>query len=378
MRKKIFYAHLILGLSFSVFLSIIGISGAILSFENEILSLLNSKKLAKNSNLAAENIFKNINGDILMLKFYPNNSLPIEIYKKPSEKKSKFQKLILEPNTGQITPFKPKGDEFFRFMRNLHKKLLSGNLGKQIVGFSTICLILISISGLILYSKLIRRNFKKSLKLNFKQKGRNFLYNIHSVIGVWTLIIILIISLTGLYWSYPTYRNFLYNIFVDKNKLHLVKKRKNSNFLTKEEIIKSYNIFQNTIKNDFDVAYLRAIKPNQTEIRYIKNSHERAYNTLWINLINNNTEISLFKGKSFGEQIMQSMLPLHSGSYFGILGKVIFFISSLSVFLFSVTGIMLFIQRKLKKPKKEKNAKVFISNAYISSKFKLRGRTKSA
>ncbi|MDR2638237.1 MAG: PepSY domain-containing protein, partial [Helicobacteraceae bacterium] len=75
---------------------------------------------------------------------------------------------------------------------------------------ATIALIVISITGLYLYLPFMRRNFYSSLKIDFRKKGRGFLYKLHSVFGVWTLIFVLLMSLTGLWWSYDWYRNGIY------------------------------------------------------------------------------------------------------------------------------------------------------------------------
>ena len=47
------------------------------------------------------------------------------------------------------------------------------------------------------------------LKLDTRQKGRNFLWHLHSIVGTWLLLAYLVMSLSGLWWSYDWYRDGL-------------------------------------------------------------------------------------------------------------------------------------------------------------------------
>ena len=58
-----------------------------------------------------------------------------------------------------------------------------------------------------------------------------------------------------------------------------------------------------------------------------------------------------YEDKRLGEKIMQSMLPLHSGEYFGRFGQVGMFIASALMALFTITGFMLYFKRNKKKAK---------------------------
>ena len=61
-----------------------------------------------------------------------------------------------------------------------------------------------------------------------------------------------------------------------------------------------------------------------------------------------------FEDKKLNEQLMASILPLHSGEYFGWFGQLTYFISSALMALFAITGYMLYYDRwKKKRAKKE-------------------------
>ena len=49
---------------------------------------------------------------------------------------------------------------------------------------------------------------------------------------------------------------------------------------------------------------------------------------------------------------MRSILPLHTGEYFGLIGQIGMFLASSLMALFVITGFMLFINRHKKKKAK--------------------------
>ena len=126
----------------------------------------------------------------------------------------------VDPYTGALLAATSSGAEtFFRNVRQLHRWLMLGELGdrdigRQIVGASTMLLIFMALTGL--YLRWPRgpaaRRWKTWLIPDFRLKGRAFLWNLHSVMGTWVLPIYLVIALTGLQWSYEWYRDGLYSI----------------------------------------------------------------------------------------------------------------------------------------------------------------------
>ena len=53
--------------------------------------------------------------------------------------------------------------------------------------------------------------------------------------------------------------------------------------------------------------------------------------------------------KPIGQRLMAGVFPLHSGSYFGWPGLLLFCIASLAMPLFAVTGLQLYLDRRAKK-----------------------------
>jgi len=61
-----------------------------------------------------------------------------------------------------------------------------------------------------------------------------------------------------------------------------------------------------------------------------------------------------YEEKPLNEKIMSSFLQVHTGEFFGVVGQTAMFITSSLMSLFTITGFMLYFNRKKKKKSKQK------------------------
>src|SRR5690606_31901953 len=118
--------------------------------------------------------------------------------------------ILINPYTAEVLP-EIKGREFFQFIQQLHRNLTVGPVGKQITGACTLMLIFFVLSGLYLrWPK--RHSIKQWFFVKPKLKGRNFIWDLHAVVGTWVVIFYLILACTGLYWSYDWWRSGMFKV----------------------------------------------------------------------------------------------------------------------------------------------------------------------
>jgi sulfite reductase (NADPH) flavoprotein alpha-component len=362
-KKFLFKVHLILGLSAGFVLMIIGLTGSILSFEKEIIQFVNKDTyFVKNINeprLSIEDILNDFNKKIpdakinaLTFSKDKNSSLVINIASK-DKKARKGINYYINPYTAEILP-DIKGEGFFKFIEDIHRRLTFGDLGKQIVAASVLSLLLLMISGVYIYWPRIKNAFFKSITFKFKTKGRAFLSTIHSAIGIWVIPFYLISCLTGLYFSYDWYSNSLHSLTgVEKQKKMPAKSEENLP-LAYTDVQKALDLFNENIK-EYEKINIRFAAKNETyTFSYlpVKATHDMAMNKIELD-INTNKVISheKFENKSMAEKLMKSILALHTGEYFGLFGKIMMFTTSLLMSLFTITGLMMYMGRKKKKHK---------------------------
>src|SRR5690606_32408194 len=87
-----------------------------------------------------------------------------------------------------------------------------------IVGVATIIFILLSISGLVLWfpKKLRWKNLKSGFKIRTDASWKRVNHDLHNTLGFYSLILIIIMCLTGLCWSFEGYRELASNVLGTK------------------------------------------------------------------------------------------------------------------------------------------------------------------
>ncbi len=409
MHKTVWFKiHWFLGITAGIILLVVGVTGAIMSFEKEILRAINQdsyyvsvpteqKKLSTKELLEKFQI-SNPNAKINSISFSSDatSSTVVNIAGEGENARKGISKYV-NPYTAEVLP-DLVGKDFFGFILRLHRWLAFPQdireVGKQTVAISTISLIILIISAIVIYWGRIKHAFFKSFTFKFKHKGRAFLSTMHSAIGMWVLPFYLLAALTGLSWSYDWYNNFLYKIAgvekpqkmqqpqsqnsqgkpeTQKVEEHKERKpeaeriegqkegseqqrevKKTNNFDSHQKAVEMFNIF---VQRDYSTVTLRfPQKGTVYSFNYLDTNpaHNRATNSLELDV--NSWQLlkhERYNDKPLNEQLMKSILPLHTGEYFGIIGQIGMFLASSLMALFTITGFMLYLNRHKKKKNKE-------------------------
>lgn len=371
MHKTIWFKiHMILGFTAGFVLLVVGVTGAILSFEKEIIKFINKNSyevfVPNEVKLSTKELLEKLQeklpeAKINSLSFSSdvNSSVIINVAGKGEGKEAKRGKsYYINPYTAEILP-EIKGKAFFSLILDLHRRLMLGEVGKQVVAISTISLIILSLSGLYIYWGRVRRAFFRSLTFSFKHHGRAFLSTMHSSIGMWVLPFYLLVSLTGLYWSYDWYNATLYKISgVEKSQRNMpLQMQKGSTEPNFDDYQKAVELFNVLIQKEYSDANIRfPQKGSVYSFSYldVDSAHYRARNTLELDINSNQiVKHERYEDKPLNQKLMSSILPLHTGEYFGLIGQIGMFLASFFMLLFTVTGLMLYLKRHKKKKKQE-------------------------
>jgi sulfite reductase (NADPH) flavoprotein alpha-component len=254
---------------------------------------------------------------------------------------------------GEILPLISR--KFFVAVEWLHKAFtITRNdpygIGSHIVGLTTIVITLLSLMGLYFYIPMLKRNFSRNIKLDFKSKGYAFWYKLHSVLGVYTSIFVLIMCLTGLYWSYGWFNSIVHKLIgfewpQYEQPIEQEQKEERPNNIT--EIIKAYNIVKDYAPNH----YLHIGIPSRTDesygISYIgdKYSGEFTYNPQTNETSFKDDDKDKEQNIPLNEKFIYSIYDLHTGAFFGEIGRALWCVSSLCMALFGISGATMFYKR---------------------------------
>src|SRR5690606_5921797 len=91
--------------------------------------------------------------------------------------------------------------------------LLDISIGRPIVGVATIIFLILSITGIVLWfpnkklKKLKWKNLKPGFKIAWRAKWKRINHDLHVTLGFYTAVFLIIMSLTGLFWSFEWYKD---------------------------------------------------------------------------------------------------------------------------------------------------------------------------
>jgi len=203
----------------SLVLTCLGVTGALMSFEDEIVDHLNKDIMhvvaRSGPALMPDEIIRRIEADNpgarvsgLTIANDPTAAMRARFAREaPGTRRAS---IYADPYDGR-TLGTPVGEETFATIRQLHRwLLLSGDAdgyGRWITGAAVVSLLALLMTGIVLRWPRRVRSLKTWLKPNFALHGRGFFWSLHSVIGTWLIPIYLITALTGLWWSYDWYKD---------------------------------------------------------------------------------------------------------------------------------------------------------------------------
>ncbi|MDE1529062.1 sulfite reductase flavoprotein subunit alpha [Pseudomonas carnis] len=363
LKKTLFQLHWFFGITAGLVLALMGVTGAAYSFQDEILRALNPTVLSVQKREAgvlppAELVRKLEAAEgktvaMLWVESESGNAGRVSFTPPPGERRGQMR--YFDPYTGDYLG-DAVGQDLFGFILQLHRFLAIGDTGRNITGACTLILLFFCLSGLYLRWPRQVKSWRVWLTLDWRKKGRSFNWDLHSVFGTWCLLFYLLAALTGLYWSYDWYNRGVTKLLSDAPQNERMRKRGPAP--TGPAPVANYDAIWSSIYSnagpDLSAYNIRmpAVAGQPATVYYLLTSspHDRALNQ--INLDPATGEVKSherYASKSLKAQLLTSVYALHTGSYFGLVGRIVLTVSSLLMPLFFITGWLLYLDRRRKK-----------------------------
>lgn len=225
MKKAFRKIHLWLSVPFGLIITVICLSGAALVFEDEVTELcrrdLYYVEKVSGAPLPVEYLIEKVAGTL-------PDSVAVTGVSISSDAERAYQVNLSKPRRASVYVDQYTGEvkgrheraPFFLTMFKLHRWLLDGMKpdggifwGKMIVGVSTLMFVFVLISGIVIWWPRTKKALKNSLKIAVGKGRRRFWYDLHVAGGMYALVLLLAMALTGLTWSFSWYRAGFYKVF---------------------------------------------------------------------------------------------------------------------------------------------------------------------
>ena len=226
MKKLFRKIHLWLSVPFGILISLICFSGAMLVYEKEITEWcrpdLYFVQTVKEAPLPMEELMEAVAAtlpegtSITGVTISPDAQRAYQV----SLSQPRRASLYVDQYTGEV-----KGGNvrlpFFDAMFRLHRWLMGSaqsasggmSVGKFLVGLSTLLLVIILLTGILMWLTNRRKPLTKSITISFTKGWPRFWHDLHVAGGIYATVLLLAMSLTGLTWSFGWYRTGFYSLF---------------------------------------------------------------------------------------------------------------------------------------------------------------------
>ena len=365
-NKIIFNIHLIIGLIATIPLLIMTLAAPFASYREEIKSAINEKYInltpSEKPNLSLSEILAKAKNEI---KFDTLENVQIsgenKAYSISVTKDKKLLNFFIDPRTGKVIS-EDWGEKTRMIILSLHRNLglalldskVPANIGKQIVAISSIIMALLAISGLILYAPAIKRNLLNSLKIKTNTKGYACFYNLHTSLGTYVAILLVVMSLTGLYWSYGWVRSGVNSIFFELKPSQAQRAMPQRNLIPIsdekfKEIETAEQIFKDNVTLELKSLTINVPENNQSTYTINYETSESQVGKLKLDAnagkIKENKLVSKAESIPEAKKAGRKVLSLHTGEMFGEVGQIVFAISCVIAVLLIITGFLMTIKR---------------------------------
>jgi len=208
LRRAVFQVHLWTGIGLAVYILVISVTGSILVFRSELLM-----------QFTADTIFvepqdERLNDDAIReaaLVAYPDYRVvqsfegrelnqAVEVW---LENDGDRRQRLFDPFTGEdLGNSVPPGIHFMSWTLDLHDNLLYGRTGRTINGVAGILFTALVLTGFIIWWPGLR-SWPRSLYVQVRTNWKRFNWSLHSAVGFWSILILLIWGVSGIYLVFP-------------------------------------------------------------------------------------------------------------------------------------------------------------------------------
>ena len=386
MRKIFRNIHLWLSVPFGILITLICFSGAALVFEKEVMELCHRElyfvKKVEAAPLPMEQLMTKVAAtlpDSVSVTGVNISSDPERAYQVTLSKPRRAS-MYVDQYTGEITG-KYERAPFFNFMFRMHRWLLDsmkqdGGIfwGKMIVGTSTLMFVFVLISGVVVWWPRTRKALKNSLKIVANKGWRRFWYDLHVAGGMYALVFLLAMALTGLTWSFQWYRTGFYKTFGVEVQPSMGHGNAAANATAKggkrdgkpegregrgahrySPYTNWQQVYEQLAEANPDYKLI-SVSDGSASVALPRFGNQRGTDRYKFNPRNGEiTETTLYKDLDNSGKIRGWIYSVHVGSWGGMLTRILTFIAALVGASLPLTGYYLWI-RRLKKRKIKREA----------------------
>jgi uncharacterized iron-regulated membrane protein len=208
LRKAFFQAHLWVGLGIGLYVVAISVSGSAIVYRREL-----SKRTSRKSVIVASSGHRMSVEELAQQaqRAYPTYELD-NIREAPAgdeadeivlERNHKRIERLFDPYTGSdLGDPQSSIGRMVEWLADLHDNLLGGRTGRLVNGIGSCFVTLLSLTGAIIWWP-GGKNWRRSTTVNWEAQFPRLNWDLHSAIGFWCWLFVLVWGISGIYLCFP-------------------------------------------------------------------------------------------------------------------------------------------------------------------------------
>ncbi|MEL6974455.1 MAG: PepSY-associated TM helix domain-containing protein [Bacteroidota bacterium] len=381
-KKLIGKIHLWLGLASGLVVFIVSITGCIYVFQKELRSffyngyvhikdkevksvdyipsseLLDIAKVQVGKGLNITLLEMGGNGKAASVRFYkPNGKIDDEQFIWYWDSIDYHYTVYINPFSGEVLKVENTKWEFFNLIVQIHTSLLMGPIGTAIVSFSVLVFVIMLLSGIVLWWPQNRKSYRMRTWFRWKPttKWRRKNYDLHNILGFYVLFFALIISITGLSWSFSWVRDgviWVGNGGSNEKTVWPIAKSIGTDKESELGMDKAQVILIDTYPNADEILMFMPRDSVASLISIVRIKEDVIDSWHYFDqYTGQHLDKLLLDDMPSGEKLNMLGYPIHIGSILGLPGKILAFFASLVSASLPITGFLIWYNRKFKKRK---------------------------
>ncbi|MEQ1945983.1 MAG: PepSY-associated TM helix domain-containing protein [Bryobacteraceae bacterium] len=211
-REWIFQIHLWAGLIVALYVLLMSVTGAALVYREELERVTDPAlyKAEATGPLASPQLIEN-----RLLSHYPDLRMSfiaypekgretIQIFLAPQPGvEGRSTQLFVHPVTAEVLGEVSPQATWLSWLQDLHFNLLTGRTGRIANGIGGFALTLLTLSGIVVWWP-GARHWLRAMSIDWRRGWKRVNYDLHSATGFWTLAVVAMWAITGIYFTWAT------------------------------------------------------------------------------------------------------------------------------------------------------------------------------
>jgi len=365
--------HLWLGLTSGLVVFVVSITGCLYAFQAEIQELTQPFRRVQIRN---EEVLPPTQLQAIASQQLPGKKIHAAVYEHGDRAAvvsfydfdpSYYYLVYVNPYDGEVLKVKNMYSDFFYLVLQGHYYLwLPPEIGQPVVATSTLIFVIMLITGIVLWwPKKNKTKQRFTIKWNARWRRKN--YDLHNVLGFYTMWIALILALTGLVWGLEWFGTMVYKL-AGGDKVIFEEQR--SQVPPDNQVVHPVDKLWVKLKNEnptVDILEMHFPENDATSVAVTINPDRKTYWKSDYRFFDQNTlaeiQVNQIYGKisdaSTADKLIRMNYDIHTGAIFGLPGKILAFFASLICASLPVTGFYIWYGRKYKKGKSMEPKRAF-------------------